>query len=182
MRLYTVTGRSEGLWLRLKRGSVKRRVSEVLSMQIQRKSVAWLLVYSLVQLPLPWLHRHCDLEASKIAEHVEVCHPEGSEWELSDNWHIHWLFTSSGNPNDGLCHRPNPEQLATPRSDQYCFEEPSKCESVISLASPVQGIWSIVAEADSAEILTIDLCPNSFHWRSAITGNQRRAMLCVLQI
>lgn len=65
------------------------RVPEMLKSRL-KKLVLWSLIGLLSGVPLPWAHRHCDLDQSELVAHFLFYH-KCNDATFSTTWHLHFL-------------------------------------------------------------------------------------------
>lgn len=66
-----------------------------------QKLILWPLIGLLSGIPLPWAHRHCDLEAESVVRHVALFHSK-APLISSTSWHLHFLDSKVPLPEAGL--------------------------------------------------------------------------------
>jgi len=63
---------------------------------VAHKLLIILVLATVAKMPLPWVHRHADVERSRLAAHLEAQHHGEFEWELPIGWHVHFLIPGFG--------------------------------------------------------------------------------------
>lgn len=102
--------------------------SIVYSIKSTKTPTVWLLVLSLAQLPVPWVHRHCDLKASELTPHLANYHKHLPELELGSGWHLHWLGRSTPTNGEGLQQQSPRDEVALDESQKVCVKEDAEVE------------------------------------------------------
>jgi hypothetical protein len=82
----------------------------------------WILVLLLAQVPMPWVHRHCDLKESELTPHLASYHENMLELELGGGWHIHWLCRATPTSGEGFQQQDCPDHVVLDKGQQMCLE------------------------------------------------------------
>ncbi|NOZ39550.1 MAG: hypothetical protein GXP24_04910 [Planctomycetes bacterium] len=105
---------------------------------VAHKLLTIFMLAIVARVPIPWVHRHADVEVSQLSAHLSARHSEGLELELPNGWHVHFLIPSLGIDGDRGNDVPRDSKDAPNSSHDHHFcETDSESETHSKLGSPI---------------------------------------------